>query len=380
MSTEPLLPARRLAGHPSALPAEVAAKLGDDYERAKRRYQEADAPATVVGYASDWAKFEAYCSERGVRQLPAHPEVVASYLAWLADEAWNAKRARKGYKPATIRRARAAISVWHQKAGFDSPCDDKVVRRVLKSIGRRSAQGSRQRRAKPIMPEHLRAILAWISSRGKPVRDARDKAILLAGWAGAFRESELVALRLGDVRIHDDRAIFFVSRSKTDPEGKGVHVDYSRDERLGVGCPIAGLREWTKILAEQGGQGGPFIRRVRAEEVLDEGVSKKKVDRLVREGAGAIGLDPADYSSHSLRAGIATWLIHVARIVPYAVKTHLRHKTVAMLDVYVRDWDELPPQPDWEALRRLEKERKRLEKERKRQERMEKEDRDVVQE
>lgn len=325
---------------PGSLSLEDAAKLGDDYKKAQERHRTADADATREGYERDWRKFEGYCLERGVKALPAHPELVATYMSWLADTAWNGHNGRLGYKPATLQRARAAIASEHRKAGLSSPCSDDRVKRVIKSIKR--DKGSAQRRAWPIMPEHLRAIFAWIDAKGKPVRGLRDKAILLAGWAGGLRREELVALRREDVRIHEQNVIFFIRRSKTDQEGKGAHVDFSRDERLDVTCPIRFLGEWDRALSNEEGEGEPFLRRVRGEEILQDSISDKKVERLVCAGAKAIGLDPRKYSAHSLRAGIATWLIYVADRIPWDVKKHLRHKSVAMLDVYVRDWDRIP--------------------------------------
>ena len=325
--------------HPSSLSPDAAARLGGDYERAQEHHRTADAESTIEGYAHDWAKFEGYCRERGQVPLPAHPELVASYLTWLAETAVNALRGgRVGYKPATLQRARAAIAAQHRTANLPSPCGDDRVKRVMKSI--KKSKGSSQRRAWPIMPEHLRAILAWIGGRGKPVRDVRDRAILLACWAGGLRREELVALRRGDVRLHEGNVVFFVQRSKTDQAGKGAYVDFTRDPDLGEACPIRGLRAWVELSAEPAGE--HFIRRVVGEAIGAQPISDKKVDRLVRAGARAIGLDPRKYSAHSLRAGVATYLIHVVRMNPFDVKKHLRHKSVAMLDIYVRDWDELP--------------------------------------
>lgn len=334
-----LLPAAK--HHPLSLPPDVAQRLGPDYESAGKAHQERGAESTREGYARDWAKFETWCLERRVSPLPAHPEVVATYLTWLSETAWNEHNNRLGYKPATLRRARASIAVQHNKAGVPSPCRDERVASVVKAAKKK--KGGSQRRARPLMPDHMRAIFKWLDSKGKPLRAARDRALLAVGWAGGLRREELVALRSQDVRIHDGYVNIFIERSKTDQEAEGETVTYESAQETGEdACPMSVLGAWRGVLTQHGADDdSPFIRRVVKEVLVLEPVSVKKVDRLVRAGAKAIGLDPTKYSSHSLRAGIATWFIHAIRKVPYDVKKHMRHGSVAMLDIYVREWDEV---------------------------------------
>lgn len=340
-----MLPAVLPPHDPRGLPPAVASKLGPSYEKARKRYARPGAPRTREGYAHDWRVFEAWCHERDVDAFPAHPEVVASYLSFLADEARNELRDKTGYSPATIDRARAAIAAEHRKSGIPSPCSDDRVRIVVQEIKREL--GAAQRRARPLMPEHILAISPWLDDTRNKVRALRDKVILLTGFAAALRRGELVALTRGQVRPQEDGLIFYVARSKTDQAGKGKTVDfrghdYRKDpdkwaEKLKV---EAHLEEWSDRIGSD--KALPFVRGVKDGEILDTPVSDKKVTRLVQEATTAIGLDGDEYSAHSLRSGMATYSIFVAKRNPYAVKKHLRHKNVGMLDVYVRDWDPLP--------------------------------------
>ena len=339
-SEEPnaIVPLPAAKQHPLSLPPDIAAALGEDYTKAQEHHARADAKKTVSGYASDWKKFSGYCRKKGIPPLPAHPELIASYLSWLAGE---------DYKFATLQRARASISDAHRKAGIPSPCGDDRVKRVMKGIAKEI--GTRQRRARPLMPTHLRRIFAWLDSRGKPVRALRDKALLIVGWVGALRRESLVALRQKDVRIQGSHIKVFVERDKTDQLAKGALVDFGwtdevdLDEGMGLEGvnPLEVISAWQALLPP-GEDDAPFIRGVTKEKLTESAVSDKKVERLVCAGIRAIGLDSAKYSGHSLRAGVATWLIHPVEANVFSVQKHLRHKSIGMLGVYVRDWDDLP--------------------------------------
>lgn len=337
----PLVPAPSRGG-PDSLPLAEVRKLGEDYDRARAFHESADADATLRGYAADWRRFCGYCQEKGVQALPAHPEVIAAYLSWLAAAAPNKSRGRVGYKPATLDRARAAIAAEHRKAGLLSPCSDPRVKRVMRAI--RKSVGSRQRRAWPLMPHHLRAIFRWLDTKTNRARAVRDKAILAAGFAGGLRRSELVALKREDVRITAGAVVFFIERSKTDQEGRGAHVTFEKAEDMADCCPLERLREWETALGRV--QSSSFyFRRWKKGEISREPIYGKQVERLVRSSVKAIGLDPEKYSAHSLRAGVATYLIYLRGFNPFEVKKHLRHKSTAMLEVYVRDWEEVPEKP-----------------------------------
>lgn len=323
-------------------------------EQAREAIAQSRAPATVRGYERDWERFKRWVRAEGLLPfLPAAPDVVVLYLTALAREGTPARgrrMGRRGRSPATLDRARAAIRYWHHQAGHVSPTSHPAVIELLKGLRRRHEE--RTFRERPLMPIHLARIVPWLREHRSPIRFLRDRAILLAGFAGALRRGELAGLRREDVRIRDDGIYFALSRqqgeriAETTPgtkhhaasENKGV--SFERDAALAeVGiCPIEALREWAE--ASGGAPEAPFIRACRKGEVADAAVSTRKISRLVKAGAAAIGLDPTNYAAHSLRAGMATYLIWIREWNIFRVRDYMRHDNVETLNGYVRDWDE----------------------------------------
>jgi site-specific recombinase XerD len=157
--------------------AEIAADARD-YLAASR------AENTTRVYRTGWAQFTAWCDEHGVTALPAGPETVALYVADLAKTA----------KPATIDARLAAISAAHRAAGHDSPTKEEAVRLVRRGV--RRTLGTAQRQVRPVTVPDLRTMLEGL---GSDPAGCRDRALLLLGFAGALRRSELVGLDVADV-------------------------------------------------------------------------------------------------------------------------------------------------------------------------------------
>src|SRR5579864_374695 len=180
-------------------------------DRARQFIVAAKAPATLKAYRSDWRDFESWCLAHGLTALPAAPETVALYLAERAD----------ALKPATLTRRLAAIAKVHSAAGYESPASLRhaAVSEVLKGI--RRTKGTAPACKAPLLVGQLKASLR--DSRDD-LLGVRDRALLLVGFAGAFRRSELVALDIDDVAFTDDGLVINVRRSKTDQEGEGRKV------------------------------------------------------------------------------------------------------------------------------------------------------------
>lgn len=298
-----------------------------------REFAEArHAKNTRKAYEKCWRLFREWCQREKLPFLPAPPQVVALYLSALAKK----KRPNgKPYSLATVAQAAAAISTIHQEAKKPSPCWDLDVKAVLKGI--RNKLGARGRKARPLMVPHLIAICRWIDKTRSKTRALRDKVLLLTGWAAGLRCSELIALRMDEVKVDDNLLRVFVAKSKTDQAGLGVWVEFPLEDHGRIGQLVA---EWI----EDAHPGDPFAAKVNKGQYVPSRIANSKIERLVKAGVAAIGLDATKYSSHSMRAGIATYLIYIRKWNPFDVKKHLRHKSVAMLDVYVRDWDKLPKQ------------------------------------
>jgi site-specific recombinase XerD len=188
-----------------------------EIERAKAYGRAAKSPRTRHEYARDWAHFAAWCAERGVAPLPASPPVVARYLASLGEK----------MKIASIRRRTVAISQCHKERGLDSPTTHKLVREVLAGIAR--IHGAAQQQKNAITAQLLAAALETLDS--ETLRGRRDRAVMLVGFAGAFRRSELAALNVVDLAFDRRGVTVNVPRSKTDQARRGPPLRRARTER-----------------------------------------------------------------------------------------------------------------------------------------------------
>lgn len=198
----------------------------------------------------------------------------------------------------TLNRRMAAISVRHQDHGLDSPTHNPEVRAVLTGI--RRTTGTAQRQVTPASIGEVRRMVAHLPDT---TIGTRDKALLLVGFAGALRRSELVALNVGDLKTRDEGIRVTLRRSKTDQERKGreVALPYGSDPQT---CPVTALRAWLNHAAITR---GPIFRSVdRHGNVSTARLSDRAVANIVKRSAEGAGLDPTEFSGHSLRSGFAT--------------------------------------------------------------------------
>lgn len=279
----------------------------------------AKADRTRGAYRLAWSGFEAWCSSHGLPALPASGPTVALYLTARADA---------GRKPATIALDLAAISESHRAAGVESPRKAAEVRAVLQGI--RRTKGVAQRQVAPLLAGDVRALVRSLPSG---LLGARDRALLLVGWAGAFRRSELVGLEVGDLRFVDEGLEVHLRRSKTDQEGAGRVVAIPRGS--GDACPVRALRAW---LDAAGVGEGLVFREVTRHGRVGASLSDRSVARIVKRACVAAGLEPERYSGHSLRAGLATAAAKAGKGTR-AIMKQTGHRSEAMVRKYVRDAD-----------------------------------------
>lgn len=283
------------------------------------RYAEASVPeSTRRAYNRDWQRFEAWMDEHGLVALPAREETVAAYVAHLADA---------GRKPSTIDRALASIRKAHRLAGHEAPTGDKVaaVRR-----GVRRTTGTAQKQAQPILVADLRAMCAALD---ETIAGLRDRALLLVGFCGAFRRSELVGLDASDVDLTSEGAVVMLRHSKTDQEGEGRRVGLPHG-RTAETCPVRALQAW---LDASGVTSGPIFRGVnRHGQVGTAALTGHSVARIVKRAAEAAGLDTTRVSGHSLRAGLATSAA-MAGASERSIMAQTGHTSTTMVRRYIRD-------------------------------------------
>lgn len=255
-------------------------------------------------------------------EIPATPVMVAEYLARFAGV----------LAAATLAHRLIAIHRAHTDRGLDSPVKDRLVKRTMQGI-RRTFRVT-QRQAKALVRDDLLELLVLVAQQ-KPLKAARDKAILLIGFAGAFRRSELVALRIEDITPHAHGIELMIRRSKTDQEGEGrmVFVPLAKSEER---CPVRALERWLELAGI--GEGSLFRPVNRHDRVMtDQALTPQSVALIVKSAVGkSKGMDVAKtYSSHSLRAGFVTEAATVG-MQTSAIMGQTGHKSLEMVYRYVR--------------------------------------------
>ncbi len=249
--------------------------------------------------------------------IPATDVMVADYLAAHAGT----------LAVATLCRRIASISKAHTSKGLKSPTTSDLIKATLRGIKR--THGAPQRVAAPLLVEDLTRIMNIL---GDGMKDTRDRALLLLGFAGGFRRSELVGLDVENTQSVRQGIVVTITRSKTDQEntGRKVGIPHGRTRW----CPVTALTDW---LAISGIEEGPIFRPVdRHSKILDQRLSGEAVSLIVKARVNAIGLDPADYSGHSLRAGLATSAA-AAGVSSWKIRQQTGHTSDAMLARYIRD-------------------------------------------
>jgi integrase len=392
------LPSARLARLAAATAAELdLAGVGAVADAGLSEQAVADIRAAVQGstasntkaaYTSDWRRFTLWAGADGHPLLPAPPLVVAHYITQAAAEQTGVGRWR--YAPATLTRWVSTINQVHTAAGLDAPGRSEVVRRALSGI--RRIRATPPNRRAPLLLEDIRVLLTSLSAEagGWPsgVAARRDAALLLMGFAGAHRRSELVALTLADVTLHSTDGLHVrLRRSKTDQEARGTvtALPYGRDP---VTCPPCAYVRWRQILQawDTAGDGAgrravlPVLRRqaamtavtgggeeqeepvlhccrsTRLAEPVDPGrplfatvhktgaigaraMSGDAIAEMIQRRAAAAGFTPAQVDKlggHSLRAGFVTEAFRQGADA-HAIMRQTGHRSPVMLEVYARE-------------------------------------------
>jgi integrase len=278
------------------------------------------APATSKVYARNWKRFEEWAAAHGLVSLPATPQTVARYLTDLA----------RDHAPSTLTQHVSAIAGAHKAAGYaDPPTRSLLVHKTLGGLRRQ--QGTAPDAKAPLTVTDLQAIVREHLPSG--LKGTRDRALLLVGFAGAFRRSELVGIDVEHIEFVTEGMVVTLPRSKTDQEGAGRKVGIPFGHNADT-CPVGALTAW---LAAADIDSGPVFRPVdRCGHVGADRLADRSVALLVKHYVQAIGRDPRAFSGHSLRAGHAT-AAALAGVEERDIMRQTGHRSTAMLRRYIRD-------------------------------------------
>ena len=237
---------------------------------------------TIRAYKADIKSFELFCSKLNLKAFPADPKTVSLFITELS----------KNNKLSTIKRKLAAIKVTHNLAGKYIDLKNPIINENLNSI--KKQLGSYQKSKKPILLEDLKSIVMEIEKENVIKTKLRNKALILIGFSGAFRRSELVSVELDDIDFVKEGVKIFIKKSKTDQSGEGMikAIPYFTNEKY---CPVLSLSNWIN-----------FLKTIEINSNKVFNMSDKNVALIVKKYVLRTGLNPKIYAGHSLRSGFAT--------------------------------------------------------------------------
>jgi len=261
---------------------------------------------TLRAYQSDFRDFSAFCIKNGLSSMPTQPKNIAIYITHLS----------KTSKFSTLKRRIASISVIHKLKGHYLDTKHPIIMENLHGIKR--TLGSRQKAKKPILINDLKLIIKAIDKE-----KTRDKALILIGFAGGFRRSELVNIDYDDVEFVPEGVKILIKRSKTDQSGEGIikAIPYFDNQEF---CPVIALKNLINI---------KFVNLNKG-KIFD--LSDKSVALIIKRYAEKAGLDSTKYAGHSLRSGFATTAAEFG-VEERNIMAMTGHKTTQMVRRYIHD-------------------------------------------
>jgi site-specific recombinase XerD len=281
---------------------------------------------TIRGYRSDWSEWTAWCTAHAVAPLPADPVTVAKYLASLA---------KHGAKIGTMSRRLSAIRFAEQAAGHTTQLDDTIVTTVWEGI--RRTHGAPPEQSLPIMPPLLWAMLEATpltnDDETPSLAGLRDHVLILVGFVGALRRSELAGIDVEHLEPHDKGLVLHIPRSKTNQTADNDELVVLPASPTIGRCPVAAINAWRRAASINT---GPLLRGLtRAAQPRPSRMNDQSINRLVKAAIARTGTDPAPYSAHGLRAGFVTYANLMGQ-TDRAIARQTRHRSLASLNQYVR--------------------------------------------
>ena len=278
---------------------------------------------TIRAYKSDFKDFGAFCAKHSFRALPTEPKIVALYLTYLSG---------KDAKMSTLRRRLVSIGMIHKLKGHYLDTKHPVIIENLMGIKR--TKGSIQRGKKPILINQLKAIIDVINKeKTEEIKKIRDKSIILVGFGGGFRRTELVSVDYEDLEFVPEGVKITLRRSKTDQFGEGMTkgLPYFSNE---IYCPVVHLKKWIKISNIK--EGPVFRRFAKGCSLTSNRLTDQSVVLLIKRYLALAGIENKNYSGHSLRSGLAT-VSAESGADERSIMAMTGHKTTQMVRRYIKE-------------------------------------------
>ena len=264
---------------------------------------------TLRAYKADYKDFAAFCIKNGFKPMPSEPKIITLYLTHLS----------KICKFSTLKRRLASISVIHKLSGHYIDVKHPMITENLMGIKR--TLGSYQKAKKPILINELKLIVDFINKEKNEKNRLKYKALILIGFSGGFRRSELVDIDYEDLDFVPEGVKIFVKKSKTDQSGEGMTkgIPYFSNSEY---CPVISLKKWIEI------------SKIETGKIFD--IADKSVALIIKRYTSLAGLDSKKYSGHSLRSGFATSTAELGA-EERSIMAMTGHKTTQMVRRYIKE-------------------------------------------
>ena len=264
---------------------------------------------TLRAYQADFKDFTKFCLKNSFNSMPSDPKIIALYLTHLSSFS----------KFSTLKRRLASIKVIHRLKGHYIDTKHPIIAENLMGIKRK--MGVKQNSKKPILINDLKLIINVINKDKNEYKKLQNKALILIGFAGGFRRSELVSIQYEDIEFVNEGVKILVQRSKTDQTGLGMikAIPYFQNK---IYCPVTSLKDW---ISHSKISDGKIFK-----------ISDKTVALTIQKYALLAGLDKTKYAGHSLRSGFATSTAETGAD-ERSIMAMTGHKTTQMVRRYIQE-------------------------------------------
>ncbi len=277
---------------------------------------------TLRAYKSDFKDFGAFCVKHGFNSLPSEPKIVSLYITHLS----------KNLKVSTLRRRLVSISMVHKLKGHYLDTKHPIILENLMGIKR--IKGSIQKGKKPILISHLKSIINVIDEKKiNEIKNSRDKTLILIGFGGGFRRTELISINYEDLEFVPEGLKITIRRSKTDQFGEGMikGLPYFTNEKY---CPVVNLKKWLDVSKINS---GPIFRSfTKGLSLTEKRLTDQSVVLLIKEYLNLAGIENKNFAGHSLRSGFAT-VAAEAGADERSIMAMTGHKTTQMVRRYIKE-------------------------------------------
>ena len=301
---------------------ELTTDLKSLHEETLNNLKNSKANNTLRAYKSDFSDFRIFCAKHGFSSLPSEPKIVSLYLTHLS----------KTSKISTLRRRLVSISMVHKLKGHYLDTKHPII--IENFMGIRRTKGSFQKGKKPILINHLKLIINAINEqKNEDIKKLRDKSIILVGFGGGFRRTELISINYEDLEFVPEGLKITIRKSKTDQFGEGMikALPYLANEKY---CPVISLKNWLEISKIKS---GPIFRRFSKGSFLkEERLTDQSVVLLIKKYLNLAGIDNTNFAGHSLRSGFAS-VAAESGADERSIMTMTGHKSTQMVRRYIRE-------------------------------------------